>query len=383
MSTALAVRQEDLPQRRDQSPGLSAMSFEQVVAMGNVLVATGFLPEHIKNGGQAAAIIMTGNELGMQPMRALRSLAMVKGKVTEYADSQLARFKADGGRAQWKKLDEKIAVLWLKHPNGDEHEETFTLADAERAGLTKASRSGEPSMFSKFPKAMLRSRAITAALKSIGWEGGVGTSDPDEARAFAPNAPMPPLGTDVESATDIGRDVAGDVRSIDERAPLDEPEVACPKCGGRMWDNRTTKATAKAPDYKCRDKSCDGVFWPGQWPPKPSITDEQKAKITELLTVADLSDKKRAKLEEQLANTEKPLTSQRAHEIIEGLTKLVPSPEAPQMEEITAHITALLKNDKFTTDEVKAYVDRAVKAESVAQLQALVQEIEKFIASPF
>ena len=36
----------------------------------------------------------------------------------------------------------------------------------------------------------------------------------------------------------------------------------CPKCGGRMWDNRLTKRNPKAPDYKCRDRSCDGVIWP-------------------------------------------------------------------------------------------------------------------------
>ena len=36
----------------------------------------------------------------------------------------------------------------------------------------------------------------------------------------------------------------------------------CPKCGGRMWDNRATKRNPKAPDYKCRDRTCDGVVWP-------------------------------------------------------------------------------------------------------------------------
>jgi hypothetical protein len=38
---------------------------------------------------------------------------------------------------------------------------------------------------------------------------------------------------------------------------------SCPKCAGRMWDNRLSKRNPKAPDYKCRDRSCDGVIWPG------------------------------------------------------------------------------------------------------------------------
>jgi hypothetical protein len=37
---------------------------------------------------------------------------------------------------------------------------------------------------------------------------------------------------------------------------------ACPKCGGRVWDNRDTKRNPKAPDFKCRNRSCDGVIWP-------------------------------------------------------------------------------------------------------------------------
>ena len=41
-----------------------------------------------------------------------------------------------------------------------------------------------------------------------------------------------------------------------------EAEPSCPKCGGRMWDNRLTKRNPKAPDFKCRDRSCDGVVWP-------------------------------------------------------------------------------------------------------------------------
>ena len=41
-------------------------------------------------------------------------------------------------------------------------------------------------------------------------------------------------------------------------------EETCPKCGGRMWDNRLTKRNPRAPDFKCRDRSCDGVIWPAK-----------------------------------------------------------------------------------------------------------------------
>jgi hypothetical protein len=48
------------------------------------------------------------------------------------------------------------------------------------------------------------------------------------------------------------------------RALIATDVPACPKCGGRMWDNRIGKRNPKAPDFKCRDRSCDGVIWPSR-----------------------------------------------------------------------------------------------------------------------
>lgn len=47
------------------------------------------------------------------------------------------------------------------------------------------------------------------------------------------------------------------------------PDVpTCPVCDGPMWDNRVGKKNPKAPDFKCKDKACEGLYWTGQWPPK-------------------------------------------------------------------------------------------------------------------
>lgn len=44
--------------------------------------------------------------------------------------------------------------------------------------------------------------------------------------------------------------------------PTQQLEVPCPVCGGRTFDNRESKKNPKAPDFRCRDKSCEGVIWP-------------------------------------------------------------------------------------------------------------------------
>jgi hypothetical protein len=50
--------------------------------------------------------------------------------------------------------------------------------------------------------------------------------------------------------------------TVADTAPPPADEPACPKCSGRMWDNRATKRNPRAPDFKCRDRACDGVVWP-------------------------------------------------------------------------------------------------------------------------
>ena len=60
--------------------------------------------------------------------------------------------------------------------------------------------------------------------------------------------------------TEVPQTVVTD--SVAATGPRASDEPSCPKCGSRMWDNRATKRNPRAPDFKCRDRSCDGVIWP-------------------------------------------------------------------------------------------------------------------------
>ena len=63
------------------------------------------------------------------------------------------------------------------------------------------------------------------------------------------------------TANDAAEPVA-EPAAVDVILPAPAELPSCPKCGGKMWDNRLSKRNPKAPDYKCRDRSCDGVIWP-------------------------------------------------------------------------------------------------------------------------
>jgi hypothetical protein len=56
----------------------------------------------------------------------------------------------------------------------------------------------------------------------------------------------------------------------------------CPKCSGPMWDNRVGKKNPKSPDYKCKDKACDGVIWPSRdVAPAPQMDESEWERIDE------------------------------------------------------------------------------------------------------
>lgn len=85
----------------------------------------------------------------------------------------------------------------------------------------------------------------------------------DPAEAYARRIGSP------ERASELGGIAPADEHDGDEFAashanasPADEP--SCPKCGGRMWDNRLSKRNPRAPDFKCRTRACDGVVWPSR-----------------------------------------------------------------------------------------------------------------------
>jgi hypothetical protein len=98
----------------------------------------------------------------------------------------------------------------------------------------------------------------------------------------APKAARVEQVADLSLANDVEPAAVGDAASpAAVGGPHALDEQSCPKCGGRMWDNRLTKRNPKAPDYKCRDRSCDGVIWPPKGEKAEPAKAEARAEETE------------------------------------------------------------------------------------------------------
>lgn len=140
------------------------------------LVASGFLPRAVNSPEKAIAIIQTGRELGLGPMQALRTIHIIEGKPCMSADliAGLALRHVPGAVLRVAETTEKVCVVQASRSGQDLTTFRFSIEDAQKAGLTGKDN------WRKYPRAMLRARAITEAARAIFPDAVMGLYDPDE-----------------------------------------------------------------------------------------------------------------------------------------------------------------------------------------------------------
>jgi hypothetical protein len=106
--------------------------------------------------------------------------------------------------------------------------------------------------------------SVVTYLRRYGLAAAVGVSpeDDDGQAASQPAAPYAPAQRVPAPAQRVADALGGRVESVERPAPaLSSVDPSCPTCSGSMWDNREKKSNPKAPDWKCKDKACQGVIW--------------------------------------------------------------------------------------------------------------------------
>jgi hypothetical protein len=141
---------------------------------------TGFYnsaPGQTMSPEQVLLVAMTGRDLGMSYTAALRSMHVIKGKVSLSADGAVGCVLASGIAEFFEttvSTDQTCTVETKRRGGRSVRSLTFTLADAQRAGLTS-----NPS-WGKYPAAMLRARAKSALARDVYPDILAGIYDPDE-----------------------------------------------------------------------------------------------------------------------------------------------------------------------------------------------------------
>jgi hypothetical protein len=190
-------------------------TFEETFRISRAVVSAGLAPAALvgkKTGDEAASAvavaIMSGAELGLKPMVALRSFTVINGRPALYGDGLINVVRQSGKVAYLRtgcEMRDGQMIGWCEAKRNDTNEDKrveFSQADAERAGLWQSDalirkqvwengqkiwKNDQPndSPWFRFPQRMLAWRAAGYCLRELFGDVLGGIRDEYEAREIA------------------------------------------------------------------------------------------------------------------------------------------------------------------------------------------------------
>jgi len=176
---------------------------------------------------QAAVVMLKGHELGLGLASSFEYIHVIDSKPSLAPKGALALIQRSGELAGLK-IDEQVdgkgnptsCAVWMKRTNGFEYTATFTMADAQRAGLVK-----KDGGWDKYPANMLRWRAIGYCADIVFPDVTGGMYRPEELGADVDEEGAPIEGTwriepdDTDSASSVVDFVVNNAPATDEATP--------------------------------------------------------------------------------------------------------------------------------------------------------------------
>ena len=140
-----------------------AESLSAAHQLASALCRTSFVPKHFAGKPEeAAAALMLGDELGLTPVSALRSIFVISGTPGLYAKTMVALVQSRGHQI-WTETDTAARVVVCGQRAGTDHVERveWTIDRARRAGYTNNKK------YETDPQAMLYARAASDVCRKI------------------------------------------------------------------------------------------------------------------------------------------------------------------------------------------------------------------------
>ena len=209
-----------------QSGGwLSCQTFDQALKLAETFSKSAMVPKQYQGNAANCLVAMAyGDSLGMAPLQAMQSVAVVNGVPALYGDGMLALVQAS---PVFESIEESIedgaAVCTVKRRGMKPVQRVFTVDDAKRAGLW-----GKAGPWQQYPSRMLQMRARSWALRDAFADVLRGIQSVEEVRDIPEVidvTPTPPALPEPKAATKAEQ-VLSKVRAKKPRPPEPEPAAA-------------------------------------------------------------------------------------------------------------------------------------------------------------
>lgn len=161
LSTSLKPVETVALDTRSEMEKFTPSRMSDLLTFSEGLLKSGFLPAAIRTKEQAAAIILTGQELDLPPMLSLREVNVIQGKPTLSAQLMLtlAYTRIPGFKANVIESTDTRCLVEFIRPGQKPYQHEFTMQDAEALKLL------EKDNWKKQRKTMIRWRCISSGLR--------------------------------------------------------------------------------------------------------------------------------------------------------------------------------------------------------------------------
>ena len=193
MTNALSTETRAAPKPPVKAGGALAalvpQDIDQAFRLATALAGAGdMVPKAYQGQPQMImAAIARGMEVGLAPMQALSSIAVINGRATVWGDALPALVQSAGHHIDVDyegQGDSLTAVATLtRGDNGKVIRRTFSIADAKRAGLM-----GKQGPWQAYPQRMIAHRARSWAIRDGAADALMGLQVAEEASDYGPDA---------------------------------------------------------------------------------------------------------------------------------------------------------------------------------------------------
>lgn len=143
---------------------LRPRNFEEAYRFANLIATSDLIPKEFRDKpANVLVAVQLGMELGVSPMQALQNIAVINGRPMIFGDLLPAIiFQSGLLESIHEEGDEKAASCTVKRKEHEPITRTFTMAEAEKAGLPARNPT-----YKTYPKRMLQMRARALALRDM------------------------------------------------------------------------------------------------------------------------------------------------------------------------------------------------------------------------
>lgn len=158
-------------------PSVSMIPIADVERMALAIAKSGLFG--VKTPEQALALMLVAQSEGLHPATAARDYHIISGRPSMKADAMLARFQAAGGVVRWLENTDTRCAGEFSHPASP----TPVLIDWDMDRAKQAQLLNN-AMWSKYPRAMLRSRVASEGIRTVYPGVLCGMYTPEEVESF-------------------------------------------------------------------------------------------------------------------------------------------------------------------------------------------------------